>query len=139
MVSMGGDRMTTDGSPHPEIFATERDPRLRLIIPMVVAIAFLMEQFDSTGIVTAIPDMARSLGTTALRMNLAVTTYVLTLAVFIPVSGWFGDRFGGRLVFVLALLIFTAGSSLCGMADSFAMLVVTRALQGFGGAMMTPV
>jgi EmrB/QacA subfamily drug resistance transporter len=125
--------------PEQSQFAAERDPRLRLIIPVVVAVGFLMEQLDSTVITTAIPDMARSLGTTPLRMNLAVTTYVLTLAVFIPVSGWFADRFGSRRIFVLALLVFTVGSSLCGLADSFAMLVATRALQGLGGAMMTPV
>ncbi|MFE0755143.1 DHA2 family efflux MFS transporter permease subunit [Inquilinus sp. NPDC058860] len=118
---------------------TERDPRLRVIIPMIVAVAFLMEQLDSTIITTAIPDMAASLGTTPLRLNLAVTTYVLTLAVFIPVSGWFADRFGARRVFALALFTFTVGSVLCGMADSFAMLLATRALQGLGGAMMTPV
>ena len=120
-------------------FATVRNPRLRLIIPLVVAFAFLMEQLDSTAITTAIPDMARNLDTTPLRMNLAVTTYVLTLAVFIPVSGWFADRFGARRIFVLALMVFTIGSCLCGLATSFTMLVLTRALQGFGGAMMTPV
>ncbi len=120
-------------------FATERDPRLRLLIPMIVAVAFLMEQLDSTIITTAIPDMAKSLATTPVRMNLAVTAYVLTLAVFIPVSGWFADRFGARRIFVLALALFTLGSALCGAADNFAMLVVTRVLQGLGGAMMTPV
>jgi len=120
-------------------FATEREPRLRFIIPAVVAVAFLMEQLDSTIIVTAVPDMARSLATTPLRMNLAVTTYVLTLAMFIPVSGWFADRFGARRIFVLALLVFTLGSILCGIAQSFEMLIATRAIQGIGGAMMTPV
>lgn len=119
--------------------ATERNPRLRILIPVVVAIAFLMEQLDSTIITTAIPDMARSLSTTPVRLNLAVTAYVLTLAVFIPLSGWFADRFGARRVFILALAIFTAGSALCGVAESFAMLVATRVLQGIGGAMMTPV
>ena len=127
-----------DAPPRP-LFATERNPRLRYLIPTVVAFAFLMEQLDSTVITTAIPDMARSLSTTPLRMNLAVTTYVLTLAVFIPVSGWFADRFGARRIFTLALFTFTLGSCLCGLADSFAMLVITRGLQGFGGAMMTPV
>jgi EmrB/QacA subfamily drug resistance transporter len=131
--------LSPDDSPNTALFATQRNPRLRLIIPAVVAIAFLMEQLDSTIITTAIPDMARSLGTTALRMNLAVTTYVLTLAVFIPVSGWFADRFGARRIFVLALIVFTTGSVLCGMANSFAMLILTRGLQGLGGAMMTPV
>ncbi|HEX4023448.1 MAG TPA: DHA2 family efflux MFS transporter permease subunit [Steroidobacteraceae bacterium] len=120
-------------------FVVERNPRLRLLIPSVVAIAFLMEQLDSTIITTAIPYMARSLATTPVRMNLAVTSYVLTLAVFIPLSGWFADRFGARRIFVLALAIFTVGSALCGLADSFAMLVATRVLQGLGGAMMTPV
>ncbi len=121
------------------LFATERDPRLRWRIPMIVAVAFLMEQLDATIITTAIPDIARSLATTPVRMNLAVTAYVLTLAVFIPVSGWFADRFGARRIFTLALAIFTVGSVLCGLADSLPMLVATRALQGLGGAMMTPV
>src|SRR5687768_13653840 len=112
-----------DRVPDQSQFVTERDPRLRVIIPMIVAVAFLMEQLDSTIITTAIPDMAASLGTTPLRLNLAVTTYVLTLAVFIPVSGWFADRFGARRIFALALGIFTLGSALCGMADSFGMLL----------------
>jgi EmrB/QacA subfamily drug resistance transporter len=120
-------------------FITEREPRLRIVIPMVVAVAFLMEQLDATILTTAIPDIARSLATTAVRMNLAVTAYVLTLAVFIPLSGWFADRYGMRKIFVLALGTFTVGSALCGLADSFAMLVATRVLQGLGGAMMTPV
>jgi EmrB/QacA subfamily drug resistance transporter len=98
-----------------------------------------MEQLDSTILTTAIPDMARSLATTPVRMNVAVTAYVLTLAVFIPLSGWFADRFGSRRIFVLALLTFTLGSALCGIANSFAMLVAMRVVQGLGGAMMTPV
>jgi EmrB/QacA subfamily drug resistance transporter len=120
-------------------FATQRDPRLRIIIPMIVAVAFLMEQLDSTIITTAIPDIARSLNATPIQMNVAVTAYVLTVAVFIPVSGWFADRFGARLVFVAALAIFTLGSGLCGIAQNFPMLVAMRAVQGLGGAMMTPV
>jgi len=130
---------TPEKLPDQELFATQRDPRLRLLIPLVVAFAFLMEQIDSTIVTTAIPQMARELNTSVLRMNLAVTAYVLTLAVFIPISGWFADRFGARRIFILALLVFTLSSVLCGMADSFAMLVATRALQGLGGAMMTPV
>ena len=125
-------------SPQAGGFAVERDPRLRFIIPGVVAVAFLMEQLDQTIIVTAVPQMAESLATSALALNLAVTTYILALAIFIPVSGWFADRFGARRVFVAALLIFTLGSVLCGMAVNFEMLIATRALQGFGGAMMTP-
>ena len=122
-----------------ELFAVERDPKLRFIIPAVVAIAFVMEQLDSTIIVTAIPDIARSLGTTPLRMNLAITAYVLMQAMFIPVSGWFADRYGARRVFAAALFVFTIASVLCGMATSLPMLIAVRALQGLGGAMMTPV
>ena len=129
----------TDEPAAADSFATQRDPRLRFLIPMVVAVAFLMEQLDSTIITTAVPDMAASLGSTPVRMNLAVTAYVLALAIFIPVSGWFADRFGARRIFVAALVIFTLGSIACGAAQNFPMLVVTRAVQGFGGAMMTPV
>ncbi len=120
-------------------FAAERDPRLRYLIPGIVAVAFLMQALDSTIITTAIPDMAVSLATTPVRMNLAVTAYVLTLAVFIPLSGWCADRFGARRIFVLALAMFSLGSALCGLSGSFPMLIATRILQGIGGAMMTPV
>lgn len=111
----------------------------RVLMPMVVALAFLMEHIDSTIITTAVPDMARSLATTPVRMNLAVTAYILTLAVFIPLSGWLAARFGAHRIFILALAIFTIGSALCGIAGTFAMLVAMRVLQGIGGAMMTPV
>ena len=116
-----------------------RSPALRYIIPLTVAFAFMMEQLDSTIITTAIPDIAKSLGTSPLQMNVAITSYVLSLAVFIPVSGWFADRFGTRRVFVAALLIFTVASGLCGQAGSLPEMVAMRVLQGFGGAMMTPV
>jgi EmrB/QacA subfamily drug resistance transporter len=125
--------------PDEPLFPTERDPRLRLLIPMIVAFAFLMEHLDSTIITTAIPRMSEDLGSTVLRMNLAVTAYVLTLAVFIPVSGWLADRFGARRIFVLALLVFAASSALCGLVNNLPELVAARCLQGLGGAMMTPV
>ena len=129
----------TEKTPDEFRFPTERNPRLRLIIPMIVAVAFLMEQLDTTIITTAIPTMAVDLHTTVLRMNLAVTAYVLTLAMFIPVSGWLADRFGARRIFVAALLVFTASSILCGLATELPQLVAARCLQGLGGAMMTPV
>src|ERR1700759_2744337 len=119
-------------------FRCPMSPR-RLIIPLIVAIAFLMEQLDSTIITTAVPSIAKSLHVTPVQMSLAVAAYVLAVAVFIPVSGWFADRFGARRVFVAALAVFTLGSALCGAADSFAMLVAMRVVQGLGGAMMTPV
>ena len=109
------------------------------MIPLVVAMAFLMEQLDSTIITTAVPDIARSLHVTPVQMSLAVAAYVLAVAVFIPVSGWFTDRFGARRIFISALVVFTVASALCGVAQNFSMLVAARVLQGFGGAMMTPV
>ncbi len=114
-------------------------PRFPVFIAVVVAMAFLMEQLDATIVTTALPDMARDLHTSAVDMNLAISAYVLTLAVFIPLSGWLADRFGARRIFMTALGLFTLGSMLCGVAQSFPMLVATRVLQGLGGAMMTPV
>jgi EmrB/QacA subfamily drug resistance transporter len=114
-------------------------PSLRLLIPLVVAFAFFLEQLDQTIITTAIPDMARGLHETPLRLNLALTSYILSLAVFIPVSGWVADRFGMRPTFCSAIAVFTFGSICCGAALNLPMLVASRVLQGFGGAMMTPV
>ncbi len=120
-------------------YAVMTNPRLRVLIPLIVAFAFTMEQLDSTIITTAIPDMARELSVMPLAMNLAITSYILSLAVFIPVSSWFADKFGTRRVFAGALAVFTIGSGLCGLSDNLPTLVAMRVLQGFGGAMMTPV
>jgi EmrB/QacA subfamily drug resistance transporter len=98
-----------------------------------------MEQLDATIITTAVPDIARTLHVAPVKMSLAVAAYVLSVAIFIPVSGWFADHFGARRVFVAALAVFTVGSMLCGQANSFPMLVAMRVVQGLGGAMMTPV
>jgi EmrB/QacA subfamily drug resistance transporter len=118
---------------------TTQRPNLRLLIPLVVASAFFLEQLDQTIITTAIPDMARGLHETPLRLNLALTGYILSLAVFIPISGWIADRFGMRRTFCSAIAVFTFGSICCGAAQNLPMLVASRVLQGFGGAMMTPV
>jgi EmrB/QacA subfamily drug resistance transporter len=118
---------------------TTAEPRLRIVIPLIVGCAFFMEGLDSTMIAVSIPAMARSLGESPLRLNLVITTYLLSLAVFIPVSGWIADRYGARRVFCAAVLIFAGGSALCGLATSLPMLVAMRVAQGFGGAMMTPV
>jgi EmrB/QacA subfamily drug resistance transporter len=125
----------TDAARYP----TTAEPRLRILIPLIVGCAFFMEGLDSTMIAVSIPAMAKSLGESPLRLNLVISTYLLSLAVFIPVSGWIADRFGARRVFCAAVLIFAAGSALCGLADSLPMLIATRVVQGFGGAMMTPV
>ncbi len=115
------------------------EPRLRLLLPLVIACGFFMENLDSTILATSIPQMAESLGENPLRLNVAITSYLLSLAVFIPISGWVADRFGARSVFCTAIGVFTLGSALCGIATSLPMLVLTRILQGLGGAMMTPV
>src|SRR5215510_2892437 len=114
-------------------------PRLKILIPLVIGCAFFMEGLDSTMIAVAIPEMAKSLGGEPLRLNLVIATYLLSLAVFIPVSGWIADRLGARPVFCAAIAIFAAGSALCGASTSLPKMLVMRVLQGFGGAMMSPV
>jgi EmrB/QacA subfamily drug resistance transporter len=109
------------------------------MIPLVVGCAFFMEGLDSTMIAVSIPAMAKSLGENPLRLNLVIASYLLSLAVFIPVSGWIADRLGTRIVFCVAVLIFAAGSALCGISNSLPELIGFRVIQGFGGAMMTPV
>ncbi len=106
---------------------------------MVVACALFMENLDSTIIATALPAIARSLREDPLRLNLAMTAYLLSLAIFIPVSGWMADRFGGRTIFRSAIAVFAVGSIACGLATSFPQFVGARLLQGMGGAMMVPV
>ena len=98
-----------------------------------------MQNLDGTVVSTAIPAMAETFGADPLHMNLALTSYLLSLAVFIPVSGWMADRFGSRTVFRAAIAVFTVGSVLCGVAGSLSMLVAARIVQGVGGAMMVPV
>ena len=110
-----------------------------MVIPLVVGCAFFMEGLDSTMIAVSIPAMAKSLGENPLRLNLVIASYLLSLAVFIPVSGWIADRLGTRRVFCAAVLIFAAGSALCGISTNLPMLIGFRIIQGFGGAMMTPV
>ncbi len=109
------------------------------LIPYVVGCALFMENLDSTVLATALPEIARSLGESPLHLNLAITSYLLSLAIFIPVSGWIADRFGARRVFCAAIVVFTLSSVSCGFADSFWGLVASRMAQGLGGAMMVPV
>src|SRR5277367_6065143 len=98
-----------------------------------------MQDLDSTVISTALPTMARAFGAEPTHMNVALTSYMLSVAVFIPASGWVADRFGARNVFRAAIALFTVGSILCGRADSLRFLVLSRIVQGAGGAMMMPV
>lgn len=111
----------------------------RRLLPWLVAVAFFMQSLDTTILNTAVPGIARALGVAPLSMKAVLATYTLSLAVFIPVSGWMADRFGTRRVFAAAIGLFTAGSLLCGLARNIHLLVVFRMLQGCGGAMMVPV
>jgi EmrB/QacA subfamily drug resistance transporter len=110
-----------------------------MLIPLIVACALFMENLDSTAISTALPAIAASLGENPLRLSLAITAYLFSLAVFIPISGWVADRFGAKRVFRLAILVFVLGSVLCSFAGSLVGFVLARILQGMGGAMMVPV
>ncbi len=114
------------------------DARMRLTA-CIVASALFMQNLDSTIIATALPAMARSFHAEPLHMSVALTSYLISLAVFIPASGWVADRYGSRQVFRIAIVVFTLGSVLCGLAPSLAFLVAARIVQGIGGAMMLPV
>ncbi len=109
------------------------------IIPLIVASALFMENMDSTVIATSLPAIAADLGTDPIVLKLAFTTYLLSLTIFIPISGWFADRFGAKHVFRAALGVFMLGSIACGFSQSLGWLIAARALQGVGGAMMVPV
>jgi EmrB/QacA subfamily drug resistance transporter len=108
-------------------------------LPWLVATVLFMEQLDSTIVNTAVPAMANSLNVTPLSLKAVVTSYILSLAVGIPISGWIADRFGTRRVFAVAVAVFTIASIMCGLAVNVPMLVAARILQGLGAAMMTPV
>ena len=106
---------------------------------LLVAGAFFMEFLDGTVIATALPDMARDFGVTAVELNIGISAYLITLAVLIPASGWIADRFGARAIFTLALAIFTLASIFCGLSSEGHTFVAMRILQGIGGALMVPV
>src|ERR1700689_574156 len=109
------------------------------LLPWLVAVAFFMQALDTTILNTAVPSIARALGVAPLSMKAVLASYTLSLAVFIPISGWMANRFGTRRVFAAAIGVFTFGSLLCGLARNIHLLVAFRVLQGFGGAMMVPV
>jgi EmrB/QacA subfamily drug resistance transporter len=109
------------------------------LIPLIVASALFMENMDSTVIATSLPAIAADIGTSPLTLKLAITSYLLSLAVFIPASGWTADRFGARAVFSIAIGVFMIGSIGCALSQSVTHFVIARIIQGLGGAMMTPV
>ena len=115
------------------------DARTARVLPWLVAIAFFMQTLDGTILNTALPAMAGDLAENPLRMQGVVIAYMLTVALLIPASGWLADRFGTRRVFFLAILLFTLGSLFCAISTTLDQLVVSRVLQGMGGALMLPV
>lgn len=109
------------------------------ILPLVLAVALFMENMDANVITTSLPAIAADLHTSPVALKLAMTSYLVSLSVFIPISGWMADRFTARNVFRLAIAVFMVGSILCALSFSLTSFVMARFLQGVGGAMMTPV
>jgi EmrB/QacA subfamily drug resistance transporter len=110
-----------------------------LLVPLIVACALFMENMDSTVIATSLPAIATDLDENPLALKLALTAYLVALAVFIPVSGWLADRYGARRIFAGAIVVFMAGSLACAASSTLAAFVAARFFQGIGGAMMVPV
>ena len=119
--------------------AVDHTPKNYRLVALIIACALFMEQMDATILATALPTMARDFHVPATNMSSALTSYLLALAIFIPASGRLADRFGSRTVFRAAILIFVAGSALCGIAPSLPFIMGARFLQGLGGAMMIPI
>jgi len=133
---------TNVSSPSP-IGAPPSQPSLaassKRLVPWLIAVAFFMESLDTTILNTAVPTIAAALHVAPLSMKSVLASYTLSLAVFIPISGWMADRFGTRRVFASAIGIFTLGSFLCGISSNIHLMVACRLLQGCGGSMMVPV
>ncbi len=109
------------------------------IVPLILAIALFMEQMDSTVISTSLPAIAHDIDVGPITLKLALTSYMVALAIFIPLSGWMADRFGAKRIFRASILVFIVGSVLCAVSNSLIAFLLSRFLQGMGGAMMTPV
>ncbi len=109
------------------------------LVPLIVSCALFMQIFDGSVIATSLPVIARSLQTDPLHLSLAITSYLFSLAVFTPLSGWVADRYGARTAFRAAILVFTLSSVLCAGAQNLTQLILARLLQGVGGAVMLPV
>lgn len=108
-------------------------------VSLVIALALLMETIDSTILATALPQIAADMNAPVLSLKLALSTYLIALAAFVPASGWIADRYGAKRVFIAAMLVFMVGSVLCAMQAALPGLILSRAIQGMGGAMMVPV
>jgi EmrB/QacA subfamily drug resistance transporter len=131
--------MSSPGSINPPALQTTLADASKRLLPWLIAVAFFMEALDTTILNTAVPTIAAALHVAPLSMKSVLASYTLSLAVFIPISGWMADRFGTRRVFASAIAIFTLGSFLCGITSNIHLLVACRILQGCGGSMMVPV
>jgi EmrB/QacA subfamily drug resistance transporter len=109
------------------------------LVPLIIACPMFLQNIDMTAMTIALPSIAASLHVSTLRLNLVITAYLLSLAVFLPMSAWLADRFGAKQMFCVAITLFSLASALCGLATSMTTLVVCRVLQGFGAALMIPV
>ena len=109
------------------------------IVALVVAVSFFMQILDGTIVATSLPQMAASFGVQPVSMSIGITVYMLTMSAFIPLSGWLGDRFGARRVFLISIAVFTAASLFCGLSSTLGEFIIARAIQGAGSALMTPV
>ncbi|WP_265427917.1 DHA2 family efflux MFS transporter permease subunit [Chryseobacterium sp. YIM B08800] len=120
---------------------TQTSPRqtVKKVLPLILATAIFMQMLDSTILNTSLPSIARDLNESPLNMQNAIISYVLTLAVFMPASGFLADRFGTRRVFIFSLVLFSLGSLFCALSQNLTHLVISRVIQGVGGSLMTPV
>ena len=121
---------------HPSETSFGRQSR---IIAFVVAVAFFMQILDGTIVTTSLPQMASTFGVEPVSMSIGITVYLLTMAAFVPLAGWAGDRYGARRVFLASITIFTVASLFCALSGNLAEFVIARAVQGIGSALMTPV
>lgn len=109
------------------------------LVALVVAVSFFMQLLDGTIVVTSLPQMGQDFGVAPVSMSIGLTIYLLTMAAFIPLSGWLGDRYGARNIFMISIATFTTASLFCGLSANLEQFIVARAIQGFGAALMTPV
>lgn len=131
--------MPVETNPAPSAPLSARERQAIRMLPFIVGCALFMQMLDSTVVATALPVMARALDSTPVQMNVVITSYLLAVAVFVPISGWAADRFGSRRVFIAAIVLFTLSSVGCAASQNLAELVVARIVQGMAGAMMVPV
>ena len=137
---LAGDVLDEPGADAAAILNEGRDATLRgWVVPAIIGSALLMQTLNATSINNALPAMARALHVEPLRLNLAITMYLLASAVFLPISGWMADRFGAKRILMIAMVLYASASAACGFATSLPELVAFRLAQGCAGAMMGPV